>query len=129
MKVIEQVTPATVEQHLSKLGGGNHIDNIGVLYAFQRHLLVELSREDFLNLVFLQAEVVLPICPLGADRRLSAVASRALKSVRQLGPNWNLNAICQRTSAVLNSGQRIEALFIRETNHAEAKGEGVAAEV
>lgn len=113
------MTAAEIEQHLLRLGGGNHDDNMGVVLSFQEYCLVELSLEDFRELVFLQTSVVFPICRPGEDRRIAEVASRALKAPKQLGPNWDLDKIRDRTRTALDSGQPIESLLIRETNKAE----------
>lgn len=100
MIVRSMATLEQVEKHLLHLGGGNHLDNMRRLTAFPSFFLVELEEGDFWNLVFLQNEDVLPLAPVGSDRRLRAVAARALGNPEAvLSPNWSLSRIADHTMA------------------------------
>jgi hypothetical protein len=120
MRWIRVATVGEIDQHLKRLGGGNHIDNMTVVSGFKRHSLVELSEEDFSHLLFLQSDDVVQICPRGGDRRLYAVALRALGAESpRLGPNWNLGEIMQQTNEILMGQRSAEPLLIREANEVE----------
>jgi hypothetical protein len=91
MTVIRNLNIGEIERGLLALGGGNHRDNMQVIGQFPRHYLVELSEDDFFNLVFLQVSQLSTISPPGQDRTLRAVATRAISSSgRKLGSNWDL---------------------------------------
>lgn len=79
-KAIRAADISEVDQELLMLGGGNHADNMKVFSGFLQHYLVKLSEEEFLGLIFLQSKEVSVICPSGQDRRLRAVAARAVSS-------------------------------------------------
>jgi hypothetical protein len=67
-----------IENHLLRLGGRNHSDNMERLRRFKCHYSVSLVGEEFFELVFLQIDEVLRIAPRGDDRTLRAVARRAI---------------------------------------------------
>ena len=46
--------------HILRMGGGNHPDNMKRLTRFEFHCTDELAEEDFFGLVFLQNDEVLP---------------------------------------------------------------------
>jgi len=105
------------------LGGGNHADNMKVLGAFFHDYLVELSRDDFLGLIFLQSKEVSAICPSAQDRRLQAVAARAISSTqRKLSNNWDLDLVSMRTEEFLQrSNGALAPLFLRDAHGLECK--------
>jgi hypothetical protein len=95
-QVLRRATLAEVSDHLVKLGAGNQADNVRSLQKFPNVYQVKLSREDFMNMVFLANDEVRPIIPPD-DRRLSAVAARALQAgPKVLSANWDLGKIQQR---------------------------------
>lgn len=97
MKIIDQTTLDEIEQHLLRLGAGNHSDNMNRLRRFEFHYSLELAEEDFLRLVFLQNNEVLEIVPRGYDRTLRSVAERAIKVEHpRLSKNWNLDENLRR---------------------------------
>ena len=114
------MTQNEVVQHLLRMGAGNHGDNVRVLEQFTHVFLTELSEQEFLDLVFLQTSPLEMICPRGADRRLKAVATRALTiSQPRLGANWDLDDVRQRTEDALRFAQGFQALLLREAKHSE----------
>jgi hypothetical protein len=110
-----------IETLLLALGGGNHVDNMRVLNAFPQYLLVELSEAEFFDLVFLQNDDVLPICPRGQDRRLRAVALRAQNAAgSRLHDNWDLREIVSRSARELQR-RPLRPLLLRDTNAIESQ--------
>lgn len=97
MRILKEAELETVEQHLVRLGGGNHRDNMTQLRRFDRHCIVQFAEEEFFGLVFLQNDEVLKIAPRGYDRTLHAVAKRAISlgDVR-LSSNWDLSENLRR---------------------------------
>src|SRR4051812_2794542 len=89
-------TPAVIADHLEKLGAGNHVDNLQSISGFRNYFEKELTRDEFLNLVFLHNQTVAPIVSV-SDRRLKTVAQAALNdSSKSLGPNWDLEQLRKR---------------------------------
>ena len=123
MTVIRNLSIAEIERDLLALGGGNQEDNMEVIGRFPRHYLVELSEDDFFNLVFLQVPKLSPISPPGQDRTLRAVATRAISSSqRMLGSNWDLDAIESRTKEFLRFGDlQVGPLFLRDPHRSECR--------
>jgi hypothetical protein len=92
-----------------------------VLGDFPYHFLLELSEEDFFNLVFLQSSEVAAICPPGEDRTLRVVASRAVHCTkRRLGPNWDLDEVIHRTDEMIcKSILSVGPFFLRDARDSE----------
>jgi hypothetical protein len=121
-QVIQRSSLAEVERFLLALGGGNHSDNMSVLWRFRCFYLLRLSREDFFDLVFLQSKAVGEIAPQSEDRRLKAVADRALTlGDKIVGPNWDLSAIRGKFRALTmaTSNYGLPALVLRDAQDAE----------
>jgi hypothetical protein len=91
MMLIGETTLNEIEEHLRCLGGGNHRDNMKRLQRFESYCSVSLTEEEFLELVFLQNDEVLLICPRGKNRTVRAVATRAIGLGQpRLTANWDL---------------------------------------
>jgi len=91
MTDVEPVSFEVIANHLLRLGGGNHDDNMRRLRRFECHCSVSLLAEEFFGLVFLQNDEVVRIAPRGDDRTLAAVARRAISLGQpRLTANWNL---------------------------------------
>ncbi len=122
-KVIRAADISEVDQELLMLGGGNHADNMKVFSDFLQHYLVELSEEEFLGLILLQSKEVSVICPSGQDRRLRAVAARAVSSTeRKLSNNWDLDLVSKRTEEYLSTpNTKFGPLFLRDARGLECK--------
>lgn len=124
MKTIREASIFEIEHHLVDLGSGNHVDNMEQVSEAPRHLLVELSEEDFRSLIFVESEEVASIMPLGRDRRLEMVVARAIglpKEHRALSENWNIDHIEQATNKWLterNSSQ-LPTLLLRDLRDGE----------
>ena len=124
MRVLSQITMEGVEEHLLKLGGGNHIDNMNVLRSFPRYSRVTLRKAEYLSLVFLQNSEVLEIAPPGGDRRLGAVAARALRVAdHRLSRNWNWRRLLQQTTDLhpTQRGFRLPELLLRDVHDSESQ--------
>lgn len=122
MIVRSMATLEQVEKHLLHLGGGNHPDNMRRLAAFPSFFLMEIEEGDFWNLVFLQNEDVLPLTPVGSDRRLRAVAARALSIPEEvLSSNWSLPRIASHTMAQhpAKPDFSVEPLVLRDASISE----------
>lgn len=116
-KVKHAVTVEDVEAHLRALGGGNHTDNMAQVRGHAFHYLLELTAEELLGVVFLQADGLAELAPRGGDRRLGAVAARATTlGSRRLGPNWDLGEIRARHAAVAGP---LPALLLRDARGSE----------
>jgi hypothetical protein len=116
-QVLRRATLAEVSDHLVKLGAGNQADNVKSLQKFPNVYEVKLSREDFLNMVFLANDEVRPIIPPD-DRRLSAVAARALQAgPKVLSSNWDLGKI-QQKFAEKGAGD-LPAIVLRDAQGSE----------
>ena len=97
MKILEQTSIEKIEDHLLRLGGANHPDNMKQLMRFEFYCRSELAEDDFWGLVFLQNDEVLPISPRGYDRTLRSVAARAIELGQpRLSGNWDLGTNLQR---------------------------------
>jgi len=101
-----------IEGHLSRLGRGNHCDNIKRLQRFAYFGSVTLGEAEFLNLVFLQNGEVARIVPERQDRKLRSVAQRAINLGQpRLSDNWDLAENLDRMRNKLgNRGGRLEPL-------------------
>lgn len=116
-RIKKSITPQDIEAHLVALGGGNHRDNMVQVRAHARHYLLELSTEELLDVVFLQTDGVIELAPRGGDRRLRAVARRAMAlGSRRLGPNWDLGEIRGRYAAATHP---LPALLLRDARGSE----------
>jgi hypothetical protein len=96
--LVTETTIGEVERLLVKLGSGNHFDNMRAISRFSRFYRIEAIPEAaFFDLVFLQNAEVASIAPPGEDRRLRAVALRALQHTdARFSENWDLGSIRQR---------------------------------
>lgn len=122
--VKRRATPEEIEAHLLGLGGGNHSDNMTQVRAYPFHFLVDLSSEEFLDLVFLQTHHVVEIAPRDEDRRLRAIAARAMaRGAKKLAPNWDLGRIRERY-AEADTTQALPALLLRDACASERRHGG-----
>ncbi len=123
MRIIEQVDLEVVERHLSDLGMGNQADNMQRLERFRYHYLVSLTEDEFFGLVFLQNREVLRIAPRGFDRRLRAVAQRAINCGQpRLSDNWDLTENLRRMRERLKySESPQQSLVICEARNGEER--------
>ena len=103
MKTIKTVTNIAIEQHLKKIGGGNHKDNMEQVLKYKHCLLVELSESDFFNLVFLDIAQTKQLIDRAGSRKLADIASVANNHpVTNLGLNWDLADIITKTNNFAN---------------------------
>ncbi|RLI51980.1 MAG: hypothetical protein DRP09_18665 [Candidatus Thorarchaeota archaeon] len=128
--VIRKSSFREIETHLIGLGGGNQEDNLRSISSLPNYYLMMLSEDEFLNLVFLQNDGVIAIAPHGEDRRLRAVASRALRLYEsgetELSDNWNLESTFKRLKEH-NPEQRgfeLPALVLRDARGSEREYDG-----
>ncbi len=118
---IEHTKQEVIENHLLRVGGRNHRDNMERLRRFECHCSVSLVEEEFFKLVFLQNDDVLRIAPRGGDRTLRAVARRAINLRHpRLAANWDLAENLRRMREKLCTGSIFrEALVICEARDGE----------
>ncbi len=123
MTVIRPMKLDEIEEHLIRLGAGNHSDNMARLRQYQCYLCMAMNEDDFLSTVFLQNEEVLTIAPRGDSRSLRNVASRAIDSkLRVLSSNWDLNRNLERMRRQLASGDIcLDSPVLCETRTSEKK--------
>ena len=123
MMVIGQISLQEIENHLVRLGRGNHRDNMARLSRFERHFSVSLVQRDFFEPVFLQNAEVAKIAPPGTDRTLRAVAKRAINLGQpELSDNWNLAKNLRRMREQLAQGDIFqEALVVCEARNGEER--------
>lgn len=119
-------TVSEIEDHLLKLGGGNHEDNVARITEYPRHYLISLTDQAFLDLVFMESRTVCKIVPPDSDRRLKAVAQRALNlspTDTNLGGNWDIASIRIRFegSNFRDPNFRLPALVLRDTRDSETR--------
>lgn len=124
--MIRPATIAEIEDHLIKLGGGNHPDNMATIQAFPRHYLLSLAEQEFMDLVFLATPKLSKIVPSDSDRRLRAVAQRAsqlLPTETNLGSNWDIAATLARfrDSDFQQPDFRLSAFVLRDTRDSERR--------
>ena len=125
MRDIRKITRDAIEASLVQLGSGNHDDNLCVLRAFRHYYHASLEEEEFYALVFLVNDSVRRIVPPGADRRLRAVASRAIAlDGIELGPNWDLADIRNRTAEFFETVGEPSPLLLRDVHDSETKHGG-----
>lgn len=100
MNPVTEATLAEIERLFVELGRGNHADNMRVISRYSNFYRMEAIPEGlFFDLVFLQSREVAMIAPPGEDRRLRAVALRALRqNDARLSENWDLGSIRQQFS-------------------------------
>ena len=80
MNSVTETTLEEIERQLIALGSGNHADNMRAISRYPRFYRMEAIPEAALfDFVFLQNQEVAKIAPRGGDRRLRAVALRALQ--------------------------------------------------
>jgi len=123
MIVIGQTNLQEIEDHLIRMGRGNHRDNMQRLSRFECHCSLSLVENEFFELVFLQNIEVGKIAPQGADRTLSAVSKRAIKLGQpKLSDNWNLAENLSRMREKLVQGSvSLEALVVCESRSSEER--------
>jgi hypothetical protein len=121
MMGIEHTRLEVIENHLLRLGGWNHRDNMKRLRRFERHCSARLVEREFFELVFLQTPEVRNIAPPGADRTLRAAAKRAIDLGQpQLSANWDLAENLRRMRENLGPGNIVqEALVVCESRNGE----------
>lgn len=128
--VIRKSSLEEIENHLVSLGGGNQEDNLRSISSLPNYYLLMLSENEFLNLVFLQNDEVIDIAPRGEDRRLRAVANRALRVYEfgntELSDNWNLESNFERLKEhdLEQEGFELLALVLRDTRGSEREYDG-----
>jgi len=110
-----------IENHLLRLGGGNHCDNMARLRRFECHCSVSLLEHEFFELVFLQNDEIVRIAPRGNDRTLRAVANRTINLGQpRLAANWDLAGNLNRMRVKLSNGSIFqEALVLCEARNGE----------
>lgn len=124
MLVVRSVAVREIEDHLVKLGGGNHSDNLVQIKRYPRHYLLRLTEADFMSLIFLQTAALRRIAPVGHDRRLQAVAERVRllsPDAMNLGSNWNLGAMLSRFEHVSIRAKHLclSSLLVRDARGEE----------
>lgn len=125
--MMRSATVREIEDHLVKLGGGNHSDNMTQTTVFPHHYLLYLNEVEFMNLVFLQIPALSEIAPAGHDRRLRAVAKRAStlgQGKMNLGGNWNIEEALTQFETTFEfraQGFSLPALLLRDTRGSEAQ--------
>lgn len=122
LRVQGPVTIEEIERHLADLGSGNHADNLARVREHAFRYLVELTVEELLGLVFLQSASTAEIAPQGADRRLRAVALRAVDlGPKRLAPNWDLAQIRERCAS---APRPLPPLLLRDARGSERDHRG-----
>jgi len=122
MKTIKTVTNIAIEQHLKKIGGGNHKDNMEQVLKYKHCLLVELSESDFFNLVFLDIAQTKQLIDRAGSRKLADIASVANNHpVTNLGLNWDLADIITKTNNFARDNQEMPAILLRPAQGNECK--------
>ena len=97
MEVVRKTCVEEIESHLLRLGGKNQQDNMQSIRHFPFFYVLRLSQSEFHGLVFLQCSGLHAIVPLDQNRRLQAVAERAVILGRaRLSDNWDLGEIRDR---------------------------------
>jgi hypothetical protein len=123
MMAIGRSSLQEIENHLIRMGRGNHSDNMERLRRFECHCSVRLVEREFFELVFLQTPEVRNIAPPGADRTLRAAAKRAINLGQpRLSGNWDLAENLRRTREKLGQGNIFqEALVVCESRNGEER--------
>lgn len=135
INIIKKSSIEEIEGHLISLGRGNHLDNMQSISFLPNdttpnYYLISLSEDEFFNLIFLQNDEVLIIAPRGQDRRLRAVATRALEALNsgdsRLSGNWDLASIYNRIMDLLRDGSTYELppLLLRDARGTELEYKG-----
>jgi hypothetical protein len=124
--MIRRATIDEIEEHLLRLDGGNHEDNMKIVREFPRHYLLTLAEQDFMDLVFLQRKALSKIVPTDSDRRLRAVAQRASQlspPETNLGSNWDIATTVSRfrESYLRQPNLQLPALVLRDTHGSECQ--------
>jgi hypothetical protein len=122
MKILRTASFLEIILHMQGLGGGNQSDNEQSISGFQSYFLGELSETEFFGLVFLASNQVHSLVPSCADRRLLAVAERAIQLCHpQLSDNWDLNANLMKFHARWHGREDIDlpALVLRDARNSE----------
>jgi len=127
MKLIAEVAPEVITQHLIALGCGNHPNNLkefGLLpesFGF-KHYLTEIDEAEFFGLVFQHTPDLSPLVPDVNIRPLRIAAQNALGQLKvkpRLNANWDLTLIEERTTAWLARGTPLPALALRDSRGSE----------
>ena len=117
MQRIGAATVEEIEQHLKKLGSGNHRDNMDRVDEGEHRYRIGLNLSEFQSLTFVQIEATVKIAPQGRDRRLIEVAKRAnalSKGSRILGGNWNLDELYENKLNQLALGKPWPDLLLND---------------
>lgn len=98
MKLIRVVSYSQIVEHLKTQR--NSIDNLESTRGFTYYYEVELEKEDFFGLIFLENNEVIRITK-GTTRKLSAITKMALEKLSNkkmfLSNNWQLDKIYEKT--------------------------------
>jgi len=122
MKIIKPVTKSIIESHLIEVGDGNQKDNFEQISIYQNYYLAQLTKEDFLSLVFLEIEPTKALIKKANSRQLAKIAVAANnENLQYLGPNWDLSKIILNTEKLVQSknGFDLPALLIRPSRNGE----------
>ncbi len=124
MQVVRKTSAEEIESHLLELGGKNQQDNMQSIRPFQFFYLLRLSEDDFFGLVFLQRPELHAMVPPCDDRRLCAVAERAMAIGRaKLYADWDLGLIHDHFSDLQEKQEvpPVTALLLRDSNNNEKR--------
>ncbi|MFA6981299.1 MAG: hypothetical protein WC209_18375 [Ignavibacteriaceae bacterium] len=125
MRIIKKVTIDEIEKHLLLLGGGNHPDNMKQVYEFQNRYLAELTKDDYLNLVFLDSPSTKELIQIAKIRTLKKMGEAAnTLNGKKLGTNWDLTKIISDTKIFLETTQglvKFPAFLLRSSKNDESK--------
>lgn len=123
MRVKSQISYDEIEAFLEELGNFNVEDTRKSLSELQYFYRVLLDEDEFLSLVFLSNPEVRIIVPHNADRRLRAVAERAIQNIdaERMSENWHIAEIFSHTSDMASSRTLYEfkPLVIRDLRRSE----------
>ena len=123
MKIIRKASYEEIINHLESLGSFDRKDTEEVLKPYNYYYLVELTKDEFLNSVFLSSDSVRHFVPQDEDRKLRSVAENAnrnLTSNDNLGEGkWNLIRIISETQNWIRSKSPLSPIVIRDLKNGE----------
>lgn len=120
MELLKKSDLTEIENHLKNLGCGNHKDNMKQIKSYKNHYSVELSKEEFLSLVFLESSTTKILCV--KSRKLVDVASEAINLPNNnLGKNWDIDKVLDKWNAFHKEGEvpPVEEIVLRDTKNSE----------